>query len=702
MKKTFITLLLAFAGFCTVQAQGFEWAKGYSSTQENNHIIGTVTDSEGNLYIAGVFRNDATWDGERLLPIAPYGPHNNTVNTIIAKISPTGEMVWKKVIHSNNGQNNFPQDIKKVGDSAFACLVHMSAPTDGNYTYYLDTLVSDWPDYPVQVKYLMNLPIYNAFILFDFNGNVKEQHFLHLTYTDYNGEDIFSPKTSPSDSTLWYCSQYFDNASFDIDGEGNIYISRRAMDRVSYSTPSSGTHTYEAWEGTIRGIKFWVDRRLAGYYQITGNRPMEWYPQIVKFAPHFDTMLACRYVIQGQSDSMAYYPFYTVTKVDDYGNVYHICHLNVTGYYQDDSFIFDEHENTLYIDTVSDISFYLTDRVTEKSFLTRFDSSLNPQWVVALDDSVINQSQALSISFLYDLTFDYDSNLMFLSIYSNRGIFGDTNHFYSIHMVDGVPLNIKNEMAVLSFKMAPSKPELYSVGAVPSVLVSQGEGNVRGNLYSGNNRVMVQSAFVGGLRLPENNIIFSNIYRWCLGVVFFDYRGRVIGGTSYNTSSPNSFPGPISLQDSVLYLTNLLAGDNATFGDIQVPAQGYNACVAKYVDAAFMTPYVYDSTGNGGGEVSITLVEDGTALVAYPNPFRQSVRIKVQGGQLKEHNGTVTAILTDLSGHREQVRLTPDAPGQYTLDLTSRPQATYLLTLTTADGKTHTVGLLKHSDIFGQ
>lgn len=90
------------------------------------------------------------------------------------------------------------------------------------------------------------------------------------------------------------------------------------------------------------------------------------------------------------------------------------------------------------------------------------------------------------------------------------------------------------------------------------------------------------------------------------------------------------------------------------------------------------------------------------ALVAYPNPFRQSVRIKVQGGQLKEHNGTVTAILTDLSGRREEVRLTPDGPGQYSLDLTSRPQATYLLTLTTADGRQHTVRLLKQSDIFSR
>ena len=121
--------------------------------------------------------------------------------------------------------------------------------------------------------------------------------------------------------------------------------------------------------------------------------------------------------------------------------------------------------------------------------------------------------------------------------------------------------------------------------------------------------------------------------------------------------------------------------------------------MAKYIDTAFMTPYVHTEEP---GEVSITLVEDGAALVAYPNPFRQSVRIKVQGGQLKEHNGTVTAILTDLSGRREEVRLTPIGSGQYSLDLTSRPQATYLLTLTTADGKQHTVRLLKQSDIFSR
>jgi len=124
------------------------------------------------------------------------------------------------------------------------------------------------------------------------------------------------------------------------------------------------------------------------------------------------------------------------------------------------------------------------------------------------------------------------------------------------------------------------------------------------------------------------------------------------------------------------------------------------AYISKYVDTSFMTPYVYTGPQDTG-DVRIKVVEDGNAFVAYPNPFRQKVNIQVESGELKVESGVATAWLTDMQGRREEVRLTPAGNGKYTLDLTSRPQATYLLTLTTADGKTHTLRLLKHSDIFG-
>ena len=125
------------------------------------------------------------------------------------------------------------------------------------------------------------------------------------------------------------------------------------------------------------------------------------------------------------------------------------------------------------------------------------------------------------------------------------------------------------------------------------------------------------------------------------------------------------------------------------------------AYISKYVDTSFMTPYVHTGPQDTG-DVRIKVVEDGNAFVAYPNPFRQRVNIGIENGDLRIENGVAKAWLTDMQGRREEVRLTPAGNGKYTLDLTSRPQATYLLTLTTATGKTHTIRLLKQSELFGK
>ena len=185
-----------------------------------------------------------------------------------------------------------------------------------------------------------------------------------------------------------------------------------------------------------------------------------------------------------------------------------------------------------------------------------------------------------------------------------------------------------------------------------------------------------------------------------MGLMVWDYDGHELEYIDYNSPGKTNEQGYIFLKDSSLWLTGTLTA-NAAFGNHNVNAAwNSHAYIARYTDTAFLTPYVYDSTGHGGG-IGITLVEGGNALVAYPNPFRQKVTIQVEGGELKVERGAATAWLTDMSGRREEVRLTPDGPNRYSLDLTSRPQATYLLTLTTADGRQHTVRLLKQTDVFG-
>ena len=76
-------------------------------------------------------------------------------------------------------------------------------------------------------------------------------------------------------------------------------------------------------------------------------------------------------------------------------------------------------------------------------------------------------------------------------------------------------------------------------------------------------------------------------------------------------------------------------------------------------------------------------------------PYHQRYNMKVSGSALQSHDGVVTAWLTDMQGRREEVVLTPTGPDQYTLDLTNRPPAAYLLTVTTADGRELTFRLMR-------
>ena len=85
-------------------------------------------------------------------------------------------------------------------------------------------------------------------------------------------------------------------------------------------------------------------------------------------------------------------------------------------------------------------------------------------------------------------------------------------------------------------------------------------------------------------------------------------------------------------------------------------------------------------------------------------PRRENVCCK----ETRVESGVATAWLTDMQGRREEVALTSAGNGKYILDLTSRGSARtstggpLLLTLTTADGKQHTLRLLKQREIFSR
>ena len=151
MKKLFVFVLLAVATL--TQAQRFEWAKGYSvESGSYRSIVGGVTDSLGNLYILGNCDASSVWDGaEYVLPSINKTAKNLPNSVLIAKINTEGEMAWKKVVFSNNNQRNLGNDIKKMGDTAFACMMDFTPPKMHNNTYYLDTLLVGMSNYPIDI-----------------------------------------------------------------------------------------------------------------------------------------------------------------------------------------------------------------------------------------------------------------------------------------------------------------------------------------------------------------------------------------------------------------------------------------------------------------------------------------------------------------------------------------------------------------------
>ena len=666
---SFLLLLAATVFTTAIHAQSghFDWAKGYGSNQDFCKIKGSVADTEGNLYILGSFTNDATWDGERLLPIVPYGPHPNTINTLIAKISPEGEMLWKKVIHANNGQNSVPYDVKKVGDTAFACLVNVPLPMPGHYCYYLDTLLSDdWHDYPIPLS--LNTTMggkFTGLITFDFSGNVKDQHFMRVSFIDTLGNDCVYIPDLPERLE----SYAFYNPSFDIDSKGNIYISRQTgTDHVE------GLISVE--EGSAIGLKFWVDNRCVGTVDVRDGYHPRWVSQLLKFSPHLESLLCSRYVVQ-KTNSARYGTDWPYIMLDDEDNLYLVGNLHYLG----------DIEDTVVVDSTQNMEIIIRQDIDRcKGYMVCCNENLVPRYLVSLSDSILSNSTAVNVrSMFYSVDVDADSGLVFVSGYALVDTNSNYGYFYGGRRL---PLQ-KTDGFVLV--MDKDSGTLRSVAVVPSVKASNfGIETKHSNILVKGNRIFVQTQHIGGIQFPRDTIIVQEYDRG-LSLTIFDYRGHVIGGVDYRCIHPDNRPGPIAVSDSVVYLSNLIFS-NATFGDYSVPVDGRFLCVAKYVDTAFMSCY-----SGGSGDVRIVMAEDGNAFVAYPNPFRQRVNIEYSGQQ-----PITAAYLTDIMGRTEQVELSANAPGRYTLDLTARPQAAYLLTLVTQDGHRHTVRLLKQSEVFGQ
>ena len=812
MKKR---LLLAFLALTTLtaHAQHFDWVKTYSGPDRQdqtpaNEIVGSVMDREGNLYILGQFIPGASIDGMHLLPITG----NRNLSTFIAKFSPSGDMLWHKTVYSSYA-GAYGIAIRLLDDSAIMVYTNFFLPfvrstDDRNEVYFLDTLLTT-NGYFLENANNIPIPYYaNAFLTMSLDsGHLMEKHIVSQAYVKTDNTLLTDELTGDIVSRGGY-------NTFNLDKEGNIILIRRTDDVTTQtcSTCPDGYYTWSPSDSNIQSIRLLIDG--ARHLDVPLEPSSTWNYQILKIAPHFDSVIASTYVFDS---TWLYGPDYLITT---YVNS---IDMN-TG---NDIYITFSRRHSL--DTLP-VKNSDTLAMVWNSCMIRYSPDLIPtgmaQVTASLDPNGGSAGGLQILSTLYDSA----SNSLFLQGYSGR------DSRYTTLNYKGDTLNLMNNACWLRLDadnlnlISYGKARSFGTRSYDRTFLSHNILAYNGSIAADGNRVFCQVKYQISILFHDTS--YSNPYG--MGLFIWDYDGHEIAYLDYNSNHVDNRQGYIHLKDSSVWVDGTICAD-ADFGNNHISSTYHSsAFIAKYVDTSFMTPYVYtdprvgqaieweqdlsfflsdspvvltatatcglpvsylcsdtavarvsgstlhllsdgvatitacqngneygyypatpvtktltvsidttindttivdttinDTTGispvygshisvypnpttgrvtidmdhlpssrtpaRDSSDIQVTLTDKSGAFVKYGNPFRQRVNVNCSGA-----DPIVSATLTDMAGRREEVRLTPQGDGRYTLDLTSRPQATYLLTLTTASGQRHTVRLLKQSDIFSR
>ncbi len=808
--KHLLLLSILLAASLPAFSQHFDWVRTYTGQEvtsgvTTNQLVGSCVDSAGNLYILGEFSPQAQLCGERLLPMDVITtPLKSAV--VIAKLSPSGELLWHKAIY--NGKIGCDAHaLRMIGDSNLMAMVTMYLPYDHGYgeymnLYYLDTLLTGNNDYLMPTDSVNNQQ--SAFITFDFEGNVTEQHFVCRGFADLQGNKLTPRFTSGVDLDN-LITHYLSGEDFNIDADGNIYVIRSVhtdYERGSQcDTCEGGYHYWGVDKGTIGAMKIIVDGIHTLTYPISCRTSL-WNQQILKFSPNFESLIDAVYMF----DSTLYRHLGGTIKVNSFeidaqNNLY---------------FAMLGGQVPAHLRFANSNSLCLGDSLRSSTWIIKYNMNLYATDLIQLSYTGTGSSPLIDVCASYA---DDNTNSLFVSgaVSWLENYTTIDNIFYKDDTLD-LP-----DWSGFWLRLDKDNLNVLSMGrALPGV---DGQVNVFPKLEMNNNRVFSEIGFRWSTIFGDTTIYANQPSDHDRAFAIWDYDGNEISIMKHGFSNLGNILHAPQVIDSIVYLTGSIWED-ATFGDITTQNYGSSQVfIAKYVDPAFAEPYVHPSdrqeqtiewqqdlvftladspvtltaTATSGLPVSYTssdstiayvegdrlhLVADGYAWLtatqegdyqyfpaepvqrlltvgnvgiatvgadgqakAYPNPtggrvtidlaeippapslpyhrpspgdtndvdmvlytspgapfpqyetcrfpYHQRYNMKVSGSALQSHDGVVTAWLTDMQGRREEVVLTPAGPDRYTLDLTSRPPAAYLLTVTTTDGRELTFRLMK-------
>ena len=224
------------------------------------------------------------------------------------------------------------------------------------------------------------------------------------------------------------------------------------------------------------------------------------------------------------------------------------------------------------------------------------------------------------------------------------------------------------------------------------------KGDTYYSTYAAENNRFASGIFTKGDILFNDSLHHYNIREFLEEVsalAIWDYSGHEILYMELSDVDSNyRHINGAMFSDSSLYIYGTASNMTLHLGDLLLDARNGGGCttafIARYVDTAFLRPYVYvpPEIPQEPEDIRVLVQDDMGCVTVYPNPFRQRVRVRYKGEErLRE------AYLTDMAGRRETVALVPCGEGEWSVDFAHLPPAPYLLTLVTDSGQQITARL---------